>query len=130
VALATVLLVDDDVGMVDTLGDILCASGYEVATAHSGDAAITMVRDSRYDVALMDIQMPGVNGVEALKAMRALDQRMDVIMMTAFTRHELVEEAGRATAVAILSKPLDIEQLLALIKTTARRAGEPPGTSP
>jgi DNA-binding NtrC family response regulator len=120
--MASVLIVDDDAGMVDTLEDILRASGYAVTTARSGEAALGMVEHSRYDIALMDIQMPGINGVVALKAMRTLAPAMDVIMMTAFTRHELVEEARRG-AVAILSKPLDVDQLLALIETTARRAG-------
>jgi DNA-binding NtrC family response regulator len=120
---ASVLVVDDDVGMVDTLGDILVASGYAVARAHSGATAVTMVQRAPYHVVLMDIQMPGLNGVEALRAMKTLAPRTSVIMMTAFTRHDLVEEARRHEAVAVLSKPLDVEQTLALIGSAVRDRG-------
>lgn len=122
---ATLLLVDDDIGMVDTLADILSARGYEVVSASSGDAALVIVRRGGFDVALLDVRMPGLNGVETLKLMRALDPRIGVIMMTAFTRDELVEEARRSGAVAILSKPLDIEEVLGVLDTA--RAKHPPG---
>jgi DNA-binding NarL/FixJ family response regulator len=85
-----------------------------------------MVRRSRYDVAVMDVRMPGLNGVEALREVRALAPAMNVIMMTAFTRDELVEEAWRATPLAILSKPLDVGRVLSLIEAGARRVPEPP----
>ena len=118
----SVLVVDDDAGMVETLADILEARQYRVGRAESGASAVAMVRDDRYDVVLMDIQMPGLNGVEALKAMRALAPDVSVIMMTAFTRHELVEEARRATALAVLAKPLDLDRVLRLIEAVVRRA--------
>jgi CheY-like chemotaxis protein len=120
-----VLLVDDDPGMLDTLVDIIASSGYDVETAHSGAAAVAMVEQSRFDVTLMDVQMPGLNGVEALKAMRAIAPSMAVIMMTAFTRDELVEEARQSSAVEVLSKPLDVRHVLDLIRSlTVPRSGE------
>lgn len=119
----TVLVVDDDVGMVETLVDILSANGYDVAGAHSGGAAISMVSESHYDVALMDIQMPGLNGVEALKTIRTVAPHLTVIMMTAFTSDELVEEARQASAVAVLFKPFDIARVLDLISSSARPGG-------
>ena len=120
-----VLVVDDDPGMLDTLVDIITSSGYDVETAHSGDAAVAMVEQSRFDVTLMDIQMPGLNGVEALKVMRAIAPGMAVIMMTAFTRDELVEEARQSSAVEVLSKPLDVRRVLDLIQSlTAPGSGE------
>jgi CheY-like chemotaxis protein len=111
----SVLVVDDDVGMVDTLVDILSARRYRVETAYSGDAAVAMVRQMSYDAVLMDIQMPGLNGVEALRLMKGLAPKISVIMMTAFTRDELVEEARQATAVTVLPKPLDMDWVLALL---------------
>ena len=109
--------------MVDTLVDILIATGYDVAAAHSGGAAIRMVSAAHFDVALMDIQMPGLNGVEALKAIGMLAPQLPVIMMTAFTSDELVEDARRARAVGILFKPFDIARVLDLISRSARPAG-------
>lgn len=123
-ARAWVLVVDDDVGMVDTLGDILSANGHKVGLAYSGPSALDMVKTAPFDVALMDIQMPGLNGVEVLKRMRDVAPEIAVIMMTAFTRHELIEEAKRSAA-AVLSKPLDIEQVLGLIASASSRGAEP-----
>ena len=123
----SVLVVDDDVGMVDTLADILVARRYRVGTAYSGDAAIAMVRRTSYDAVLMDIQMPGVNGVEALRQMKGLAPGITVIMMTAFTRDELVEEARLASALAVLPKPLDMDRVLALLVHVTRPPG-PAGT--
>jgi two-component system, NtrC family, response regulator HydG len=101
--------------MVDTLVDILSARRYRVGTAHSGEAAVAMVRQMAYDAVLMDIQMPGLNGVEALRQMKGLAPKLSVIMMTAFTRDELVEEARQATAVTVLPKPLDMDSVLTLL---------------
>lgn len=112
---ATVLLVDDDSGMVDTLGDILAARGHQVNTARSGAAAVAMTETGTYDVVLMDVQMPGLNGVQALRAMKARDASTLVIMMTAYTRDEMVAEATRATGLPVLPKPLDVDRVLALV---------------
>lgn len=70
-------------------------------------------------VALMDIQIPGVNGVEALRTIRTVAPRLTVIMMTAFTSHELVGEARRASAVGVFFKP----RVLDLISSSARPGG-------
>lgn len=115
-----VLVVDDDVGMVETLSDILRAKGYEVTTALSGEAAVAMDRWARYDAVLMDIRMPGLSGVDVLKMIKASAPRTNAIMMTAFTRHELVEEARRAGALAVLPKPLEIDRVLDLLRSAER----------
>jgi DNA-binding NtrC family response regulator len=118
----SILIVDDDAGMVDTLADIFAAKRYAVATAPSGDAAVGMVDHAAYDVVLMDIQMPGLDGVDALKAIKARAPRTPVVMMTASTRHERVEEARRAAAVAVLPKPLDVDRVLALVEEVTRQS--------
>jgi DNA-binding NtrC family response regulator len=110
----SILIVDDDAGMADTLTDILQANQYEVATAHSGDAAVSMVRRRAYDLVLMDIQMPGLNGVEALTTMKAEGLAKRVIMMTAHTQGKLVKEAEEQSGFPVLPKPLDVERVLSL----------------
>jgi two-component system, response regulator RegA len=119
---ATVLLVDDDAGMVETLGDILTARGHQVDTARSGAAAISMTERGAYDVVLMDIQMPGLNGVQALRAMKTRDPSALVIMMTAYTRDEMVAEAEQAAGLPVLPKPLDVDRILALMATLTCRS--------
>ena len=119
-----ILIVDDDKGMLDTLTDVLAASGYQATVAASGRAAIAKVEADSFDLILMDIQMPGLNGVEALRALRLLDPNVSIIMMTAYTRDELVAESERTTGHGVLSKPLDLYQLLPLVKRiVAARAG-------
>jgi CheY-like chemotaxis protein len=70
----------------------------------------------------MDIKMPGLNAVEALQVMRQITPALKVIMMTAFTRDELVDQAHRATAVAVVPKPLDLDRLLAVVDDVALAA--------
>lgn len=125
----SLLVVDDDRGTVETLKDILEAKTYRVASAYSGEAAVEMVRRNGFGAILMDIIMPGIDGVEALKRIKAFAPQMSVVMMTAFTRHELVEQAKEASALAVLSKPLDMDRLLALLELITRKSegsnGEP-----
>jgi DNA-binding NtrC family response regulator len=121
----SILVVDDDIGMADTLTDILEANRYEVGAAHSGDAAVSMVRDRAYDLVLMDIQMPGLNGVQALIAMKAGGMVARVIMMTAYTRDDLVEEAERQSGFPVLPKPLDLDRVLALATSVTCRSKRP-----
>lgn len=116
-----VLVVDDDEGMVETLTDILTARHYRVQTARSGEDAISLARGAPFDVVLMDIVMPGVNGVQALRSIKAAAPATNVIMMTAYTRHELVEQAKEASALDVLPKPLDMERLLALLRRITRK---------
>ena len=117
------LVVDDDAGMAATLRDILGASGYGVDVAHSGFEAVRHLRDHKPDGILMDIRMPGMNGVETFRETKTLSPESFVIFMTAFSDSTLVEDARREGAVDVVSKPLDLPSLLRLI---ARTAGPPP----
>ncbi len=112
-----ILVVDDDPGMLDTLMDVLTATGYETSVAQSGKAALAMAQAGRFDLVLMDVQMPGLNGVQTLHALRTLDPTIVVIMMTAYTRDELAAESERTTGFGVLSKPLDLDQVLPLVKS-------------
>ncbi len=99
----SILVVDDDVGM-----------------AH-------MARSGAYDLVLMDIQMAGLNGVQALSAMKAEGLAKRVIMMTAYTRDELVREAEKQSGFPVLPKPLDLDRVLSLAASAtcgSKRAGE------
>ena len=123
--LTSILVVDDDLGMADTLTDIFQANHYQVATAHSGEAAVAMARSRAYDLVLMDIQMPGLNGVQALTAMKSEGLAPRVIMMTAYTRDELVREAEKQSGFPVMPKPLDLERILSLATKMTCRSGRP-----
>ena len=114
------LVVDDDQAMVRTLADVLRLKGWEVTTAFSGQAAVTFASHDTFDVVLMDIKMPGMDGVAAFKAMKALKPDVRVVLMTAYAAEGLVGEAEREGVVRVLPKPIDIAALLQLLADNAR----------
>lgn len=114
-----ILVVDDDEGMVVTLRDVLGSVGYVVETASSGPEALERVRGRRPDCILMDIRMPGMTGIDAYREIKRLSPNSYTIFMTAYTRSSLVEEAQQEGAIAVLTKPLDLEQVLHLVEATA-----------
>ena len=115
-----ILVVDDDVGMVATLSDILGVAGYRVDIAHTGREAIDRVRRHAPDCVLMDVRMPGLTGVDAFREIKRLAPESSVIFMTAYAASSLVAEARREGAVEVLTKPLDLERVLNLLEEAAR----------
>jgi DNA-binding NtrC family response regulator len=114
-----VLVVDDDRQMVKTLCDILRLHGWESHGVHSGEAAVAAVREQGFSLVLMDVRMGGLNGVEALKAMKALRPGIHVMLMTAYTAADLMAEAEREGAVRVLSKPVALPMVLELLSEAA-----------
>lgn len=110
-----VLVVDDDEQMVRTICDIVRLRGMEAEGAFSGEAAIECARREPFDAILMDVRMAGMNGVEAMKQLRAARPGLRVILMTAYTTAELLAEAEREGAVRILAKPIAIPTLLDML---------------
>ena len=115
-----VLVVDDEEDMVATLDDVLTEFGYSVDTATSGQEALERVRVRVPDCILMDIRMPGMDGVETFREIKRLCPECSVIFMTAYSASHLVEEALAEGAIEVLAKPLDPERVLTLIEERAR----------
>lgn len=110
--MSAVLVADDEAGMRETLVDILEQSGYGVEAAADGDSALDAIRRSRFDVVIMDIRMPGRDGVSVLREVG--DPPPHVILMTAYAEESQVRDA-RGRAFAVLSKPFQVPQLLDLV---------------
>ena len=110
-----VLVVDDERNMRTTLADILSDEGYVVETADCGEAAIDMCSRHSFDVIIMDVRMPGIDGVEAFRQLRRSQPNARVVFMSAFSLEELSRAALEEGAVAFLPKPLDVESLIKLI---------------
>ena len=110
-----ILVVDDRTSDRDALRDILTDKGYRVATAADGNEAIGMARDSHYDIIFMDIKMPGMDGFATFQEIKAINLEARVIFMTGFVVEESLKEALEAGAYPIAYKPLEIENLLALL---------------
>jgi two-component system chemotaxis response regulator CheY len=109
----TVLLVDDELGMRETLEDILSAAGYTVTSVSDGDAALREMRAGGYDVVVMDIRMPGRDGVSVLVDSNAPPP--PVILMTAYAMEERLREARAASVHAVLQKPFAPPYLLDVV---------------
>lgn len=119
---ASVLLVDDDKDMTETLYDILTDMSYRVETANSGLEAIEKVKTHAFDTVLLDIKMPGTNGVETFREIKKIRPEAVVMLMTAQSVEELVAEALEEGAYGIMYKPIDTKKLVEFIETTKRGA--------
>jgi DNA-binding NtrC family response regulator len=110
-----ILVVDDDLRIVKTTCDILRLKGHEASAAHSGEEGVERVRSDRPDCVLMDIKMPGISGVEAMKQMLEIVPELPVVLVTAYAADELMAEAKSSGAYAVLSKPLNFPIILAFL---------------
>lgn len=117
---ASVLLVDDDKDMTETLSDILTDMNYRVEIANNGLEAIEKVKTHAFDTVLLDIKMPGINGVETFKEIKKIRPEAVVMLMTAQSVEELVSEALEEGAYGIMYKPIDTKKLVEFIETAKR----------
>jgi two-component system, NtrC family, response regulator HydG len=123
-----VLVVDDAQDSRAMLRTALEKKGYRVVDAESGEEALTKIRERRFQIILLDIKLPGMHGVQALKEIKALRPQAAVIMMTGHPVEQLLEEAMREGSFACLHKPFDIEKLLEVVDRCLAREnrGEDP----
>ena len=112
----SILIVDDDAGMCETLSDIMEDKGYRAFIALDGHEAIEKVKEMSFDVILMDIRMPGMNGVETFKRIKNIHPEIAVVMMTAYALEDLIREALHEGAYGVLYKPFDMERMIGLIE--------------
>jgi DNA-binding NtrC family response regulator len=119
------LVVDDDQTMVKTLSDLLRLKGWEVTTAFSGDAAVQAAVGADFDIVLMDIKMPGMDGVDAFKAMKTARPDIRVVLMTAYAGQDRILEAEREGVVRVLAKPVHVPSLLELMAATLGSGQQP-----
>lgn len=112
----TILIVDDDVGICRTLGLILEENGYVVQTAHTGKDAIKKSKTSVFNVAILDVKLPDVEGTELLKALPETTPKMIKIMFTGYPELENAVKALNEGADAYIMKPADPDKILKTIE--------------
>ena len=98
-----------------TLADILSDNGFVVKTAENGLSAVEMCQQEPYDVVLMDVRMPGIDGVEAFRRIRETLDDVHVILMSAYGEDDLKHQALQEGAMAFLDKPLNLDTVIQLI---------------
>lgn len=108
---ARILIVDDDSAHRTMLRTLLAAWGAKVDEAEDGSAAIVLSRETPYDIILMDVLMPEVDGISALQAIKSYNPSIPLLIMTAFSKVESAVEALKSGAYDYLSKPLDFDVL-------------------
>src|SRR6202140_1887929 len=111
-----ILIVDDEAGIRDSLAGILADEGDAASSVGSGEACLDLVRKTAFDVVLLDIWLPGIDGLETMERVREFDNPPEVIMISG---HGTIETAVRATklgAYDFLEKPLSLEKTLILVK--------------
>jgi two-component system, NtrC family, response regulator HydG len=111
----SVLIVDDNTSLLTTTALILKHEGYNVETARDGREAVSLIKDRRFDIILMDIKMPGENGVTILKKIKRQKYSASVILMTAYSSPPLIKEGLKSGAIDVLFKPLPLDRLFTLI---------------
>lgn len=110
-----ILIVDDEEGMRKSLRRIMIAKGFDVQVAIDGRQAIMLAKEFQPEILLMDVRMPGLNGVEAYREIKLNCPGAVAIFMTAYSTSELSQEAFDEGAMDVLGKPLDIDSLCDLI---------------
>ena len=116
-----ILLVDDEVEFVSTLSERLQLRGYDVRTANNALEALASVYKEPPDVIILDLRIPGMDGIETLKAIKKFDPAIEVIMLTGHGDIRSVEEGMKSGAFEYIMKPVDISELTAKIDIARKR---------
>ena len=120
-----ILLVDDESAIRRALRPPLLELGFQVVEASRGEEALQMLRTGAFDVILLDVNMPGICGIETLRRMRALAPRMPILMLTVRDAEEEKVVALELGADDYVTKPFSTRELIARIRTAIRRVQAP-----
>ncbi|MDP3023943.1 MAG: response regulator [candidate division Zixibacteria bacterium] len=116
----TILVVDDEKEICNLFQDTLVQEGYQVLTATNGKEAVSLGKQNRFDLALLDIKMPGMDGIEVFQKLKKVKKDMQVIILTGYGTLKTAKEAMKLGAYDFLTKPFD----LGLVKNIIHQALE------
>ncbi|WP_457551782.1 response regulator [Desulfobacula sp.] len=120
----TILLIDDEIEFVQTLAERLELRGYVSKIAEDGESGISMLAKESFDVAILDLMMPGLSGLDTLRQIKDIEKALPVIMLTGHGSTKDAMEGMRLGAFDFLMKPLDINELLEKIKQAVSDASK------
>ena len=110
------LLVDDEVGYVEVLSKRLTRRGFKVTTASSGEEAIRALRDWNFDLAVVDLKMEDMDGIEVLKVLKRMDPTLHVIILTGHGSERAARDGIAHGAFDYLIKPIGLDPLISRIR--------------
>jgi two-component system, NtrC family, response regulator HydG len=116
----SILIVDDDQDNAASLGELFEIEGHNVSVVHSGQAAIDAYLDQNFDLAFMDVMMPGKNGVESFLEIRRMKPAASVFMMSGYSVEELMQQAVAGGALGYLDKPLEPDEVIRLTRNVGK----------
>jgi DNA-binding NtrC family response regulator len=111
-----VLLVDDDKTFTEILAERIGNRGLKVDVAENGEAALKMIKEASYDAIVLDLAMPGMDGIETLRLLLEKQPELQVILLTGHATVEKGVEAVKSGAMDFLEKPVDLQKLLKKIQ--------------
>ncbi|GBF12532.1 response regulator [Tepidibacillus infernus] len=112
-----ILIVDDQYGIRVLLYEVFGKEGYQTFQAANGKAALEIVQKESPDIVLLDMKIPGMDGLEILRHIKKIDQSMNVIMMTAYGELDMIKEAKKHGIITHFTKPFDIDELRETVRT-------------
>src|SRR5690625_7979962 len=115
-----ILIADDEPNMIWALKRALIKEGYEVLSVENGEEAVESFKEQESDLVILDLKMPKMDGMEALTAIKEINPKVPIIMITAHGTTKVAVEAMKVGALDYISKPFDIEEL----RVTIRKALE------
>lgn len=110
------LIVDDQKGIRRLLTEVFLEYGYEIESCGNGIKALEMIPEFKPDLIIMDVKMPGMNGIDVLKKLRETDKDSRVIMMTAYGDQHYVNQAETLGVARFIIKPFDLNELKAQVE--------------
>src|SRR5919205_175756 len=117
----TILVIDDEEIMREILETLLTREGYEVRLAASGQEGLDLARAVPFDAAIVDIMMPGLNGIETLDELKRIDEDLAVLIITAYASVESAISAMKSGAFDYISKPFKNEEVLVVVRNAMER---------
>ncbi|RAK20471.1 two-component system response regulator (stage 0 sporulation protein F) [Anoxybacillus vitaminiphilus] len=111
-----ILIVDDQYGIRILLNEVFQKEGYTTFQAANGVQALDVVQKHLPDLVLLDMKIPGMDGIEILKRIKAINQDIRVIIMTAYGELDMIQETKELGAIMHFAKPFDIDELRAAVK--------------
>ncbi|MBT2713516.1 sporulation initiation phosphotransferase Spo0F [Pseudomonas sp. ISL-88] len=111
-----ILIVDDQYGIRILLNEVFNKEGYQTFQAANGIQALDIVTKERPDLVLLDMKIPGMDGIEILRRMKMIDDSIRVIIMTAYGELDMIQESKELGALTHFAKPFDIDEIRDAVK--------------
>lgn len=111
-----VLIVDDQYGIRALLYEVFGKEGYHTFQAANGKQALQIVQEERPDLVILDMKIPGMDGLQILRELKKINSEIKVIMMTAYGELDMIKEASSLGALTHFTKPFDIDELLMVVR--------------